>query len=65
MPDRRALPIAGDDTESKQRVSTLLDQFGFDTFDAGSLAQGGLFERGTVPYCIRYALPALKLALGH
>ena len=62
-PHRRALPIAGDDTEAKQRVTKLLDEFGFDTLDAGPLAQGRLFERGTVPYCVRYTLPELKQAL--
>ncbi|WP_259275222.1 NADPH-dependent F420 reductase [Yersinia canariae] len=61
--NRRALPIAGDDAEAKQQVSHLLDQFGFDTLDAGPLAQGRLFERGTAPYCVRYTLPALKQAL--
>jgi predicted dinucleotide-binding enzyme len=39
-PDRRALPIAGDDTEAKKLVADLLDQFGFDVVDAGPLVEG-------------------------
>jgi hypothetical protein len=39
-PDRRALPIAGDDTEAKKLVADLLDQFGFDVVDAGTIVFG-------------------------
>jgi len=44
-PDRRALPIAGDDTEVKKLVADLLDQFGFDVVDAGPLAEGKRFQK--------------------
>ena len=44
-PDRRALPIAGDDPEAKVVVSRLLDQLGFDVVDAGVLKEGWRFER--------------------
>lgn len=42
---RRALVIAGDDREAKATVSRLLDQFGFDTVDAGPLKEGWRIER--------------------
>ena len=38
---RRALVVAGDDLDAKTRVKELLDQFGFDTVDAGA-AEGGV-----------------------
>ena len=39
--NRRALVIAGDDQGAKATVTGLLDQFGFDTIDAGPLKEGG------------------------
>lgn len=50
--DRRALPIAGDDAQAKQRVAEFLHQIGFDVVDAGALAQGWRFERDTPCYCV-------------
>ncbi len=38
---RLAVPLAGDDTEAKRAVATLIDEIGFDPVDVGSLAQGG------------------------
>lgn len=49
---RRALPIAGDDAEAKQVVAGLQDEFGFDTVDAGPLADSWRFERAKPAYCI-------------
>ena len=49
-PDRRALVIAGDDAEAKKTVTTLLDSFGFDTVDAGPLAEGWRIQRDTPGY---------------
>jgi 8-hydroxy-5-deazaflavin:NADPH oxidoreductase len=49
-PNRRALVIAGDDAEAKQTVVHLLDQFGFDTVDAGPLAEGWRIQRDTPGY---------------
>jgi 8-hydroxy-5-deazaflavin:NADPH oxidoreductase len=48
--DRRALVIAGDDSESKAVVTHLLDQFGFDTVDAGPLKEGWRIQRDTPGY---------------
>lgn len=52
-PDRRALPIAGDDDAAKTLVSTLLDELGFDAVDAGPLAESWRFERDTPAYGVR------------
>lgn len=49
-PDRRALVIAGDDADAKARVASLLDAFGFDTVDAGPLAEGWRIQRDTPGY---------------
>lgn len=49
---RRALPLAGDDTEAKGIVSALVDEFGFDPVDAGTLAESWRFERAMPAYCV-------------
>ncbi len=48
--NRRALVIAGDDKEAKATVVRLLDQFGFDTVDAGPLREGWRIQRDTPGY---------------
>lgn len=50
--DRRALPMAGDDVEAKASAATFLDQIGYDSVDAGGLADGWRFERCRPVYCI-------------
>jgi predicted dinucleotide-binding enzyme len=49
-PNRRALVIAGDDESAKGVVTKLLDDFGFDTVDAGPLAEGWRIQRDTPGY---------------
>ncbi|HEX6765429.1 MAG TPA: NADPH-dependent F420 reductase [Polyangiaceae bacterium] len=49
-PNRRALVIAGDDTNAKTVVTQMLDTFGFDTVDAGALAEGWRIQRDTPGY---------------
>ena len=49
-PNRRALVIAGDDASAKAAVTKLLDQFGFDTVDAGPLREGWRIQRDTPGY---------------
>ena len=51
-PDRRALPIAGDDAAARQQVIAFLDEIGYDSVDAGLLAESWRFERGMPGYCI-------------
>ena len=46
-PGRRAIPIAGDDAAAKATVAGLIDQIGFDVYDAGSLSDGRRFDPGT------------------
>jgi predicted dinucleotide-binding enzyme len=48
--NRRALVIAGDDKAAKGQVARLIDQFGFDTVDAGDLAEGWRIQRDTPGY---------------
>jgi predicted dinucleotide-binding enzyme len=48
--NRRALVIAGDDPEAKAIVTRLLDQFGFDTVDAGPLEESWRIQRDTPGY---------------
>ena len=58
--NRRALVIAGDDQEAKATVSHLLDQFGFDTVDAGPLKEGWRIQRDTPGYGPRRTAPELR-----
>jgi predicted dinucleotide-binding enzyme len=46
-PGRRAIPIAGDDAAAKATVAALMDEIGFDAYDAGSLPDGRRFDPGT------------------
>jgi len=62
-PARRALPVAGDDAEAKDRVVALLDQFGYDVVDAGPLAEGWRFQPDTPAYGQRLEADTLREAL--
>ncbi|CAN0627609.1 8-hydroxy-5-deazaflavin:NADPH oxidoreductase [Burkholderia multivorans] len=59
-PDRRALPMAGDDPGAKRVVAGILDQFGFDAVDAGSLSESWRFERAKPAYCVRLDREGLR-----
>jgi len=59
-PNRRALVIAGDDVGAKARVTRLLDQFGFDTVDAGPLKEGWRIQRDTPGYGPRRTADELR-----
>ena len=52
--ERSALAIAGDDTAAKQTVTRFLDDIGYDTVDAGPLAEGWRFQRDTAAYGTAY-----------
>ena len=62
-PDRRALPMAGDDATAKALVAELVDQIGFDTVDTGPLATGRSFQPGSAVYNVRLDALALASAL--
>jgi predicted dinucleotide-binding enzyme len=49
-PNRRALVIAGNDAEAKARVTKILDEFGFDSVDAGPLSESWRIQRDTPGY---------------
>jgi predicted dinucleotide-binding enzyme len=55
VPDRTALPIAGDDASAKAAVTAFLDAIGYDAVDAGTLADSRRFQPGTPAYGILYA----------
>jgi 8-hydroxy-5-deazaflavin:NADPH oxidoreductase len=48
--NRRALVIAGDDPAANATVARILDQFGFDTVDAGPLSESWRIQRDTPGY---------------
>ena len=48
--NRRALVIAGDDPAAKDIVAGLIDRFGFDVVDAGTLSEGWRIQRDTPGY---------------
>ena len=58
--NRRALVIAGNDNDAKTRVTRLLDQFGFDTVDAGPLKEGWRIQRDTPGYGPRRTAEELR-----
>ncbi|MGY5802438.1 NADPH-dependent F420 reductase [Rhizobium sp. LEGMi12c] len=60
---RIALPVAGDDPESKLVVMKLVDDTGFDAFDAGSLALSWRQQPGTPAYCTELTAEQLASAL--
>jgi predicted dinucleotide-binding enzyme len=58
--NRRALVIAGDDSDAKATVTDLLNQFGFDTVDAGPLKEGWRIQRDTPGYGPRRTADQLR-----
>ena len=58
--NRRALVIAGDDRDAKAAVTRLIDQFGFDTVDAGPLKEGWRIQRDTPGYGPRRTAAELR-----
>ena len=62
-PNRRALPIAGDDADAKATVADLIDSFGFDVVDAGALVEGRRFDRDKPAYGAEVDADGLRSAL--
>ena len=56
--DRSAMAIAGDDEAAKATVADFLDAIGYDTVDAGALAEGWRFQRDTAAYGLPYGTEA-------
>ena len=57
---RRALVIAGNDPAAKATITRLLDEFGFDTVDAGPLKEGWRIQRDTPGYGPRRTAEELR-----
>lgn len=62
---RVAISIAGDNQEHKKVVADLVDLTGFDTVDAGSLAESWRQQPGTPAYCTELNEADLKQALAN
>lgn len=61
-PDRVALPVAADDDQARSVVMALVEELGFDAFDAGSLDASWRQQPGQPVYCsnpTRKELPSL------
>jgi predicted dinucleotide-binding enzyme len=58
--NRRAVAIAGDDAAAKRTVTALIDEFGFDTVDAGPLKEGWRIQRDTPGYGPRRTAQELR-----
>ena len=58
--NRRAVVIAGDDPAAKGTVSRLIDEFGYDTVDAGPLKEGWRIQRDTPGYGARHTAEQLR-----
>ena len=57
---RIALPISGDDKKSKDLVSTLINDSGFDSLDIGNLQDSWRQQPGSPVYCTDLTLAQLK-----
>lgn len=61
--DRIAMAISGDDENAKKIVSGLINDAGFDAFNAGSLSDSWRHQPGTPAYCTELSAEELKKAL--
>ncbi|MEV0544493.1 NADPH-dependent F420 reductase [Nocardia salmonicida] len=61
--DRIAIPVAGDSAEARATVMRLVDDTGFDAYDAGLLAQSWRQQPGTPAYCTELGMEELGRAL--
>jgi len=61
--NRRALAVAGDDTEAKATVFALIDELGFDTVDVGVLGDSWRIQPGTPGYGPRLDQAGMRDAL--
>src|SRR5882724_11155864 len=61
--DRVALPISGDNPKAKEIVAQLLDRIGFDSVDAGTIAESWRQQPGSPVYCTNPTKEELRLWL--
>src|SRR2546428_13806213 len=61
--DRVALPISGDNTKAKEIVAQLIDRLGFDSVDAGTIAESWRQQPGSPVYCTNPTKAELQLWL--
>jgi predicted dinucleotide-binding enzyme len=61
-PDRIALSVSGDDDAAKQIVIELVNQTGFDGYDAGPIADSWRQQPGTPAYCTDLTLAQAQVA---
>ena len=61
---RIALAVAGDDPNAKRTVMRLIDEIGFDTVDAGTIAESWRQQPGSPGYCKDYDVDGVRRALG-
>jgi len=59
-PNRRALPIAGNDADAVAQVAAFLDSIGFDSVNVGTLAESWKVERDTPAYVTRTTAAELR-----
>ncbi|HTX01330.1 MAG TPA: NAD(P)-binding domain-containing protein [Acidimicrobiales bacterium] len=59
-PRRRAIALAGDDSDAKQLVAKLCDQFGFDALDIGGLDESWRVDAGQKAFVTHQDLAQLK-----
>jgi 8-hydroxy-5-deazaflavin:NADPH oxidoreductase len=59
-PKRRAIAIAGDDAAAKQLVAALIDEFGFDVVDLGTLAESWRVDPGQKGFVTRQTADELR-----
>lgn len=62
-PGRVALPVSGDDAESKAVVMKLVDELGFDPVDAGDLEESWRQQPGTPVYATDLDVGGVRKAL--
>src|SRR5246127_319597 len=61
--DRVALPISGDNPKAKETVAQLIDRIGFDSVDAGTIAESWRQQPGSPVYCINPTKEELQQGL--
>ncbi|MEH0573763.1 NADPH-dependent F420 reductase [Streptomyces sp. B21-108] len=62
-PGRIAIPVAADSAEARRVAMGLVEDTGFDAFDAGTLADSWRQQPGTPAYCTELDLRELEAAL--